>query len=101
MPRESIHARPSAPGLACEVWCFSPQWSNQPYQNSPHMRGTFSRKAAKFENSRSMSLSSPKLMTESTPSSVPPARLDLPEPSEVDRKSTRLNSSHLGISYAV
>ena len=83
MPRESIQSTLAAPRAAGVVWCFSPQWSNQPYQNSPFILGTFCRKAAKLANSRSGLLPSPKLMTETTPSSVPPARLLRPEPSEV------------------
>ncbi len=83
MPRDSIHSKPSAAFCAATVSCLSPQESNQPTQNSPHMRGTPRRNLSKTANFFSGESLAPKLITESTSGSVPSASL-LGSPSEVN-----------------
>jgi len=38
-PAVSSVSRSAALSAKAVVWCFSPQWSNQPHQNSMHISG--------------------------------------------------------------
>ena len=64
------------------MWCFSVQWSNQPFQNSQHISGPSG------WNSRSLSNCSParepKLAVLCMPGSVPPVSMKSVAPSEVN-----------------
>src|ERR1017187_9758658 len=74
MLRSSIHSMPARWTALSPVWCFSPQWSNQPTQYSPHISGTPWRNLAKLANSPCGA--PPKLITLGRSGSVPPASMD-------------------------